>query len=1571
MKTKSFILLIIFIGIIHSLYGQTFSNTTSYSIPDNNTSGVYSDITVSGISPLAMISNIKFNITHTYDGDLSIYLVDPLNNEHLVVNHRGGSGDNFVNTILQNNASISITSGAAPFTGTYIPEVILPSGVNPNGTWRLHVVDNASGDVGTINSWDITFVAPPCPTVGIHTSPSGITTMTCKDSVFIYPNDSAVAGGAIYPTMYFQFNTHANAAKNAVTIYEDGVIIYQDNYGQMDVNTELTVYWPGPGADPSSNYTIQVCNQDGTAPMEWVVYDGNGTQYASGNTATGCTTYGPWHPAGTFTWTISPAASGLYYATWGAAGFWGDEAGPGTYTITYNWDNQGTGAYHCTGSGSIIIAVTNPWNASWNSPGTVCASGGSINLNNYITGNTGGTFSGTGVSGNTFNPSGLSGNITVTYTVGNSTACKAYQSHTITVTPLATANAGSDASICSGSTYTITGASYGGSATGCTWSTSGSGVITNGNTTSPTYTPSAADISAGYVTLTMNTTGPCASASDAMTLTINQLANASFSYSSGSFCKTGINPTPTINTPGGTFTSTPAGLSINSSTGTIDLVTSAVGTYTITYSVGGSCPNSSSASITITNGFDAQFSYAGPYCQTSTNPLPSHTTGSNGTYSATPSGLVFVNTSTGEINLSASTCGSYTVINTIPASGGCAQASYSNTVTIEQAATVNAGSDAIICSNNNFQVNGASYGGSASSVSWTSSGTGTLVNVNSINPTYTPSAADISSGSVILTVTTNDPSNSCPAVSDQLTLSINQASVVHAGTNQTICEGNVVNLNGTISGGSTTILWTSSGNGNFANNTSLITTYTPSVNDIQNGSVYLYLNGNDPDGSGPCSNAKDSIYVQINKLATVNAGNDFSICAGEQASISATLGGSSSTILWTTSGSGTFLNATIPSTSYIPSANDISWGSIYLIATTNDPDGSGPCVYAIDSVLLSIHPLPVITNISTTPVTNCQSPNGSITITATSPLTPLTYSIDGGQNYSSQNNYTNLNAGNYTVVVQNAVGCTSSQIATIQNTQGPQIISIDVQNPLCHGQTNGEIHVHTIGGNYYTLNGGPQTTDSVFTNLAPGTYNVLVLDNGGCQAQQQVILTDPPLLQATTFKQNIQCFGAQNGSISVSVQGGTGTYSYTWNIPGNTSSISNLPAGIYLVTVTDQNGCSVIKTDTITQPSLIIISLTATNPTCHNSHDGSIVSTVSGGVPNYMYAWSSQSSAPSISNLSGGTYTLTITDSNGCTQTSTTTIDEPQEIVNAPAITQITCFGLQNGAIQLNISGGISPYSYQWSNQNTTSLNSNLSAGIYTVTVTDHNLCTSNYSYTITQPAELVVSHPQSGVLCNGSSHGFINLNVSGGTIPYTYFWSTGDHTSSLQNLSPGAYSYTVTDANNCQETAIVNIMGSTAIVPSIQVNASTQQATVVTTGGTPAYTYLWSTQQTDSTILLIQTGLYSVTVTDANGCTAVATYNNDVPLKIPTCITPNNDGINDDFEIEHIEAYPKLSIEIFNRWGNKLFSFEGTGLEYASASNRWQGKYNGKELPMGTYLCVINLFNGKDPLTINVSIIR
>ncbi|MCX7954136.1 MAG: gliding motility-associated C-terminal domain-containing protein [Bacteroidales bacterium] len=1342
---------IIFLGLIFliffNLHSQTFTNNTSYSIPDGNSTGIYSPINVSGIPPTAIIDNVTINITHTWVGDLVVILVDPLGWEHILVNRRGGSGDNFINTVFKNNATISITMGSAPFTGAYIPEEPLPTGLNPNGTWKLRVVDLVTTDVGTLNNWSITFKAPPCPTVGIHTHPtSGVTNLTCKDSIYILPNDSSVAGGAIYPTLYFEFRTHANAVKNAIKIFENGQVIYQEDYGQMDPNTVLTVYWPGPGANPNASYTIQVCNQDGTAPMEWMVYDGNGTIHGSGNTPSGCTTYGPWSPMGIFTWTISPNVSGLYSTPWGMAGFWPDECGPGTYTITYNWNNQGTGNYHCTGSASIVFTVTNPWNASWTNPGNVCASSGPINLSGYITGNTGGTFSGPGVSGNIFNPAGLSGNVNITYTVGNSNYCKAQQTNTINVIPLAIANAGPDATICAGSSYTITGASIGGSATGCFWTSSGTGLLQNANTLTPTYIPSQQDIQNGSVILTITTIGPCASASDQMVLTITQTANASFNYGSGTFCKTSTtNPIPSVVTQGGTFSASPSGIVINPTTGEINLAASNAGTYTITYTISGQCGSSYSQQITITEGFNAEFYYQSPVCNNSPNIFPQHISGTNGIYSSTPQGLVFVNTSTGEINVSASQPGTYTITNYIPASGGCAAATYQSTLVIEPAPQVNAGPDITVCSNNNVNISNASFGGSASSVTWTTSGSGYFSNPGSINTTYILSQSDIQNGMVTLTVTTNDPPNTCGAVSDQLLVYINQAATANAGQDVNVCGNNPVTLNGTVSGTSF-FTWSSSGTGTFQNSTTLSPVYIPSNQDVSTGMVQIFLTANDPDGSGPCTSVVDTLVLNIIPLATINIGDDIVVCEGNQINLTATIGGSATSVLWTSSGTGIFTQPSSINTNYVPSQNDIQNGQIMIYATTNDPDGAGSCLPAKDSIFVTIIPKPIINSVDVQNVTSCSAPNGQIIINATSQFIPLQYSIDNGAHYSTVNTYSNLSANTYYIVVQNSMGCTSTTIATIVNVSGVQILSVNKTNPLCYGDCNGTITINATGGNNtYYLNNQSQGNNSTFMNLCAGTYNIMVVDQNECMAQTQVTLTNPP---------------------------------------------------------------------------------------------------------------------------------------------------------------------------------------------------------------------------------ELFTSFSTSSIICNDDSTGFIDLSVVGGTPPYSYLWSNAKTTEDIYNIPFGTYYVTVFDANNCIIKDTIKVIGSSTININFHYDQATSELTLQILGGTPPYTFEWSNNSNLPSITIDQVGHYTVTVTDSYGCTNSATYIYDVDLLIPNFITPNNDGKNDRLQIKNIQFYKKVKIEIYDRWGNLLYYFNGKGTQYLNPEKQWDGKYNDKELPLGTYLIIVTI-DESNTIIRNISIIR
>ncbi|MBN2683193.1 MAG: gliding motility-associated C-terminal domain-containing protein, partial [Bacteroidales bacterium] len=514
---KLFILIASFAFVCNSSFSQTFTGGGG-SIPDWG--DAYFDLNVTGLGGTDVLVSVCVNISHGNTADIEIFLVDPLGNEHELSSDNGGSGNNYTGTCFTNTAATNITAGSAPFTGNWIPECgTLPTGLYPNALWRLHIYDDALFDTGDLLNWSLTFESPACATVGFNGLPA---TLNCNDAaVTMYANDSATANGAIYPTIFFQYDTDDyGSAENRCRIWESSTstLLYENL--AMDDNTVLTVYATGPLMSPSETYTTEIYESYGDGGIDLVVYDGNGTVYDTYSYPAGSTgwlTRGPYVPAGISTW----SASGLgitAVADWGAAVFNPAVAGPGVHTITYCWNNEAG----CSDCASQDITVLNPWDASWTSPGTICASDGNISLTALITGNTGGTFSGTGVSAGNFNPTGLSGDYSVTYTVGSSTSCRDQVVQTITVIPIATASAGSDDVICGNNSYLLSGASIGGSSSSVLWTSSGTGTFDDNTIANSTYTPSAGDLSAGSITLTIQGSGACESAEDQIVLTFGE-----------------------------------------------------------------------------------------------------------------------------------------------------------------------------------------------------------------------------------------------------------------------------------------------------------------------------------------------------------------------------------------------------------------------------------------------------------------------------------------------------------------------------------------------------------------------------------------------------------------------------------------------------------------------------------------------------------------------------------------------------------------------------------------------------------------------------------------------------------------------------------------------------------------------------------------------------------------------------------------------------------------------------------------------------------------------------------------
>lgn len=595
--------------------------------------------------------------------------------------------------------------------------------------------------------------------------------------------------------------------------------------------------------------------------------------------------------------------------------------------------------------------------------------------------------------------------------------------------------------------------------------------------------------------------------------------------------------------------------------------------------------------------------------------------------------------------------------------------------------------------------------------------------------------------------------------------------------------------------------------------------------------------------------------------------------------------------------------------------------------------------------------------------------NGSISMQVSGGTPNYTYNWAHG---SSQANQTLLSAGDYSVTVTDAHNCTATQQITISQPDSIQISAVIV-DITCFGENDGVIQTSVIGGTQpytYQWNNGDNT--ATIDSLSSGTYVLNLIDANGCNSGYSAVITQPQPIDVQIQSFPVTCFGYNDGSILTSVSGGTQPYAYLWNNGNTTANLMSSGAGNYEVTITDDHGCTSVASEAITEPLPLIVTLSSNSVSCNGLNNGSVNANIQGGVAPYNVLWSNGNTTASLQNIQGGAYSVTITDANTCSVVESVTVSEPQALMANYNISHISCHGQQNGSITLMVSGGSVPYSYNWSNQSQSQNIYNLAQGTYQVTITDDNNCTLIQSYTIQEPMAMSVNASYTPYLCNYNHDGYIQLTVSGGTPTYNYLWSNTSVNAPTQgNLSGGNYIVTITDANLCQLIDTFNIVSSSIASLSIVYDPMTHIASTSIDGGLLPYQYNWSTNSTDSTIYVLQSGHYVVTVTDLAGCTAVAESDINAEFIIPTLITPNGDRKNDKFEIKGIEAYSKIKIEIFNRWGNKLFTYEGSGIDYCNPDKQWDGTYNGKDLPMGSYLFIVNLNNGKDAITGAISILR
>lgn len=508
-----------------------------------------------------------------------------------------------------------------------------------------------------------------------------------------------------------------------------------------------------------------------------------------------------------------------------------------------------------------------------------------------------------------------------------------------------------------------------------------------------------------------------------------------------------------------------------------------------------------------------------------------------------------------------------------------------------------------------------------------------------------------------------------------------------------------------------------------------------------------------------------------------------------------------------------------------------------------------------------------------------------VTLSGGTPSYTYSWSPSGGNNATA----TSLDAGSYTCVATDANGCTIARNYTITQ---PTALSISNSstNVNCNGGTNGAASVTPTGGTspytYAWSNGG---TTSSKTGLSAGTYTCTTTDANGCTSVTTFTITQPTTIAATATSTNVSCNGGSNGQAVISVSGGTSSYSYAWSPSGGTSATATgLSAGAYTCVVTDANGCTLSQNYTITQPTVLAASSSATNVDCYGNANGTATVTPSGGTSGYTYSWfpTGQTTA-TASSLQDGTYICTITDANGCTTTSSVQITEPggSLSINVGG-SNVDCNGQASGLAATGVSGGTFPYAYAWSNGNTNGAMNSLVAGVYTCIVTDANGCTTQGSITITEPPAISLSTSTVDPLCFGLT-GSASVSATGGTGNISFSWTNGGSGAAVNNLAAGTYTVTAMDDNFCMVDQIVTItepaqISSTTSITNPLCNGGTGSATISVTGGTGTYTYVWSSGGTTDVEQNLNAGQYTVAVTDANGCT----YTENVTVTEPTAIS-------------------------------------------------------------------------------------
>jgi gliding motility-associated-like protein len=1514
----------------------SFSASPNAVISTVGTSTTTSIINVSGLS-VASLSSICLNINHTYDSDLSIYLICPSGTTLTLSSGNGSSNNNYTGTCFNTTSGTNITSGAAPFNlaAGYLPQggsLNSLSGCLMNGNWIMQVIDGSSGDGGTFLNWTLNFtnnVTNTIPATSFVWSPAGGMTGGATLSPTVCPAST---------TVYSLTGTDGNGCKatDAMTVTVTPLTITVTPNATICSGTSTTLTATGATSyswTPSTGLSLTTGASVVANPTVTTTYSVTGTQGGCTNTKTVTVTVNSLtlavvNPTFCIGSSGSLSASGASTYTWSPAT--GLSASTGALvtanpTITANYTVTGTSVGGCVGTQTAVVIVNPKPLAILSFTNPTCGNNNGViyisNTSPAAPPQTISTYASSlgSVSGQTVTGLGAG---TPVITLTNNFGCTFTVSTTLTMTPgptaITTTTANATCGLNNGS-FTF-GTPTGGTPTysyaingGAFSATSPTTALAPGN-----YSVTVKDAN-GCVFIKplviTNIPGPTAIAGTSSPATCS---------GTGSYTVTGVTggtPTYSFSIDAGAYStaSVTAGLS--------------TGTHSISVKDANGCTFPTTFNVGLTGGItSATVTPSTVSCGASNGTATvSLVTGGAPTYSYSNDGGGFV----ASPNITGLAAGNHTVVikdvNTCTLSVPYTVSSLgSPTTSITSFSNVSCFGGANGSCTVAIPTGGAGgpYTYTISTTPIATNGIGTFAGL--VAGTYNITVKDVAGCIATTSVTIAQPT--------QVVITPSSLPVKCFGT-----ATGTINVVG--SGGTPGYTYNLNGGGYQAS----------TVFANQNAGTYI-MGIKD---ANLCTATQTVTITQPTALA-ISVSSQNANCTAANGIGSATVTGGSPIYTYTWTGTG----------GAAATSNGLIGGNYTVTAT----DVNGCIISSPVTIGITLGGTASIT--ASTNITCNGFNNGTMTAGITGGASPYTYSWSpGGQTSSTA---INLAPNTYSCTITDFYGCKSTAFGTITQ---PSVLApiMNSQNVKCFGTATGTISATGSGGTapYTYLWPTLASTLSTVNNVAIGIYSCTTTDANNCSITQTIAVTQPSSITLTSTvtpancnladgsatisisggspaytqtwsagstttaqnavfagtytinvkdanncvqtlavtipnlsgpaisivsQTNVSCFGTCNGAVTTSVTGGATPYIYSWSNGQVTASGTNLCAQVYTVSVTDNNGCIASTSVNITQPTALSLTVSPTNPKCFGAINGYGIAAAIGGSPGYTYAWTGGGGSAATSSLLGaGNYGISVTDAKGCIVTSTMALINPPAMSASISSTNVTCFNACNATAIATSTNGVGAVSYYWtggSSPITAQTATGLCAGTYTMVATDQNNCTGSSIVTITQPTQITANITSSGsVTCNGGNNGFASVTPGGGTGAYSYTWTpSGGNGATANTLIAGNYVVAVKDVNLCTATASVTILqpsplATTLTTTNVKCNgASDGTANVAFAGGAGTTTFLWQPGlQSGNSVNNLSVGNQTVTITSNGACPTILTFTLTEPAALTAVVSTTN----------------------------------------------------------------------------------